>query len=167
MKKMQLLVSLSASTAVTFVSLIVMAAQKTANITVQATVGPTCSISTLPTTMDFGTYDGTDGDAIANTTFAINCNSGTSYSLGLDNGGNYSVPNRQMKLVPSNFIAYQIYKEAGFINIWGDIGSGNEVTGLLGTGSPQSYTAYGKASSGQLGLPTGTYNDTVKLTVKY
>lgn len=117
------------------------------------------------TNMDFGS----DGvlDAIINTTssFNVQCTSGTTYTLSLDDGtGTGSTTTRTMEN-GANAVNYTLWKNAARTQNWGDTG-GDIMTGLSGSGANQSYTVYGQVPT-QTTPPAGTYTDTVTITVTY
>ena len=66
----------------------------------------------------------------------------------------------------SNYIGYQLYKETGHTNVWGNTGSAR-VSGT-GTGSEVTHMVYGLVPvSSPTAYPAGTYNDTVAITVTF
>lgn len=153
-----------------------MAATAEASLTVTATVSATCTATT--TDLAFGTYNpilGANKDSSAGAV-SVTCTNGTPYNIALNAGANPSVANdvttRRMKDGSSNFLSYQIYLDSGHATVWG-AGGGNgtlnpsDSTYFTGTGSAQSYTAYGRipVSGENTAAPQGTYTDTVVVTV--
>ncbi len=134
------------------------AATATATFQVTATVAATCSATT--TNLGFGTYTGAQIDQT--NTIDVTCTNGTTYTVGLNNGANYSAPNRRMTN-GTNFLNYDLYNDAPGGTRWGD-GSGT-VNGT-GNGMAQTLTVYGRLPAGQT-LYTGSYTDTIQVTITY
>ena len=108
----------------------------------------------------------------ANTTVSVTCTSGSPYSIGMDNGANVSGSQRRMKS-GSNFLNYNLYIDPAHTNPWTTTGSPPGCTPagscFLGTGngSAQSVNIYGRVPSIGTAPPTGTYTDTVTMTITY
>lgn len=134
--------------------------------TVTATNGGACSVSA--TTMDFGMRGLLDSDVDASNTIAVNCTSGIGYTIALSGGdtGATDPTQRQMSDAgDTEFVTYGIYRDAARTLPWGDTIGTNTAIGT-GTGSPQSYTGYGRVPAQP--TPTAqTYSDTVVVTVTY
>ncbi len=150
------------------------AATAAANLQVTATVSAACTATT--TDLAFGTYNpiaGANHDATG--TVSATCTSGTDYNIALNAGTNPStagdVMTRRMKDAGSNYLSYQIYLDNTRSTVWGDGTSGvlnpSNSTFFTGTGSAQSYTAYGRipVTAGNTAAPEGSYTDTVVVTV--
>lgn len=135
------------------------AATATTTFNVTATVPTSCSVS-AGGDLAFGSYTGTQIDAT--TTVSVTCTNSTTYTVGLDNGANYSAPNRRMKANASDFLTYDLYSNAGRTTAW------NDTTTVAGTGngSAQSLTVYGRLPASQA-LFTGSYTDLITVTVTY
>ena len=140
------------------------AATDTANMTVKITVTATCDIHTVaPTDVDFGSVASTATN-VASTggVLTVKCTTGTPYTIGLDNGLNFSTT-RQMKNGTTNFVGYGLFRDAAFSNAWGSTvplsaaGTGN--------GANQTFTVYGRVPSAA--SAAGAYTDTVIATVTY
>lgn len=134
------------------------AATATTTFTVTASVAATCSTSA--TNMAFGAYSGTVIDQTS--TITVTCTNTTGYTVALDNGDNYSAPNRRMNNAGS-YLNYELYSDAGRTTRWGD--NPDWVSGA-GTGSAQNLTVYGRLPAGQA-LFIGSYTDTIEVTVTY
>lgn len=145
------------------------AADATANLSVTASVLGACVVVTLP--VAFGLYDPTAvTDNTAGTgTVTVTCTLGTPYTVSLDAGANESttgdVTTRRMLANTSDFLSYQLYKEVGRTNVWGDTVT-NKLDGQTGTGLPQLLSVYGTIPKNQ-NAAVGTYLDTVLVTVTY
>lgn len=138
------------------------AAEATTTFSVTAHVPTSCSISTGPGTLAFGDY--ADAQKDATTPFGVTCTSGGAYTVGLNNGLNYSAPNRRMTDGASHYLNYELYKELAHTNRWGS--AGGELVSGTGTGLEQTLTVYGLLPGSQ-GLIAGDYTDTITITVTY
>lgn len=139
------------------------AAEATTTFSVTAHVPTSCSISSVPGTLDFGDY--ADAQKDATTAFGVTCTSGGTYTVGLNDGLNYSAPNRRMRIgATANYLNYELYSDSGRTIRWGNAaGSWVEATG---DGNEDSYTVYGRLPGSQ-GLIAGNYTDTITITVTY
>jgi len=138
------------------------AATVTANMNVKITITNACTITT-PTDMDFGTRGVLNADFDTTSTFSVTCSNGHAYTVGMNGGVSTNVSARTMVLGGED-VAYQIYRDAGHSQIWGDT-AGQTAAGT-GNGAAQSFTAYGRVPSQD--TPTaGNYTDTVVVTVTY
>lgn len=135
------------------------AATATTTFNVTATVPTSCSVS-AGGDLAFGSYTGTQIDAA--TTVSVTCTNSTTYNVGLNNGANYSVPNRRMKANTSDYLNYGLYSDGGRTTAWDDT---TTVAGT-GNGSAQSLNVYGRLPAGQA-LFTGSYTDLITVTVTY
>ncbi|MCP3102322.1 fruiting body spore coat protein U [Myxococcus sp. K15C18031901] len=151
------------------------AATATANLTVSATVGSACSITSG--TLNFGTYDpiiinSTMGvDLLSSGSLTVTCTLLGSAVVTLGQGSNAgtgstdAVPLRRMKNTTSNdYLSYFLYQDVSRLVVWGNTaGSGLP---YLGTGLPVPVLVYGTVPKGQ-NVPSGTYNDTVVATLTF
>ncbi|MCP3102321.1 fruiting body spore coat protein U [Myxococcus sp. K15C18031901] len=151
------------------------AATATANLTVTATVGSACSISSG--TLNFGTYDpiivnsSLGVDLLGSGSLTVQCTLLGSAVITLGQGSNAgtgstdAVPLRRMKNTTSNnFLNYYLYQDVTRLVVWGNTaGSGLP---YLGTGLPVPVLVYGTVPKGQ-NVPSGTYNDTVVATLTF
>ena len=62
-------------------------------------------------------------------------------------------------------VTYSLYSDSGHSTVWGNTIGSDTVTGT-GSGSPQSFTVYGRVPPQATAAP-GTYNDTITVTVTY
>jgi spore coat protein U-like protein len=136
-----------------------------------------CTLVTQAPTINFGNLPGGTaipaGGVSSTGTIAVQCNRNTPYTVYLGNGANFSNPNRQMKLSAGNFLPYQLYKDSGHSTIWNATGGTAVVGGSggvngTGSGSNQNLTVYAFIAAGTaVPSATGTYQDTVVITVTY
>jgi spore coat protein U-like protein len=141
------------------------AATATTTFNVTATVLDGCSVTA--TNMSFGTFINTTTSTTTNTINVI-CNNETQYSIALTPGNNGG-PNFTRNLVSgNNLLPYNIYKDNAYTQIWGD-GTGGSTTmaNLVANGSEQSYTAFGKIPPIENEPASGTYADTITVSVNY
>jgi spore coat protein U-like protein len=147
----------------------------TANMAVQIVITASCTINAA--SLNFGSNAGTalvSTDILANTTVSVTCTNGSPYAIGMDNGANASGSQRRMKS-GSNFLNYNLYLDIGNSVPWTTATAGpppacttiNNCSLGTGTGSPQSVSIYGKVPSIGTAPPTGTYTDTVTMTIAY
>jgi spore coat protein U-like protein len=127
-------------------------------------------VTVSATTLDFGilhAVNQTDGTA----TLSVNASSELSYRISLDAGLNYESPARHVEY-DRELIQYFLYKDAAYSEEWGDSDyantypMGSSAGPFLGTGAEQVYTVYGRVAN-FAGLVTGTYTDTVTVTVQF
>jgi spore coat protein U-like protein len=145
---------------------------KTSTENVSATVTKSCSAS-IATNLLFGAYD----PIVANTSVALNGTATASVNCTLavpyvvtagqgtypGSGSTDPAPVRQMAN-GTNRLGYSIYQDSGRSIVLGNTAG----TGLNGTGAgvAQTITLYGQIPAG-LNQPSGTYTDTVILSVTY
>jgi spore coat protein U-like protein len=139
---------------------------------VSATVTKSCSAS-IATNLVFGAYDPivTNKSVALNgaATASVNCTSSVPYVVTAGqgtypgSGSTDSAPVRRMAN-GTDRLGYSIYQDSGRTIVLGNTAG----TGLSGTGSggAQTITLYGQIPAG-LNQPSGTYSDTVILSVTY
>ena len=144
------------------------AATATANLSVTATVGAVCTITT--TAVAFGAYDPVSANRSTDLagTGAVNvaCTKGASATIDLGNGSNFASGTRKMSN-GTDTLSYALYKNTLRTQVWG--------TGLAG-GTTAAYTAadynvtaitvYGTVPQAQ-NVSVGSYSDTVVATITY
>ncbi|MHA3890855.1 Csu type fimbrial protein [Acinetobacter sp. GXMZU3951] len=137
-------------------------------------VPPICYLTSV-TDIDFGNIADaglTKRNYDADGAVVTRCNVNRSYSIYLGNGNNRITGGNRRMANGSNYLAYQLYKEAARINIWDSTG-GVIVTGgsggvaVTGTGVNQNFPVYGRIPKGTSIPPAGSYTDTVVVTVTY
>jgi spore coat protein U-like protein len=142
--------------------------QVTTNLDVTAVVPEAVTVSA--TTLDFGilhVVNTTDGTA----TITVNASPALNYHIALDAGLNYESPARNVEF-DKELIQYFLYKDAAYTEEWGDSDyantypMGSSAGPFLGIGAEQVYTVYGRAANSG-GLVTGTYTDTVTVTIQF
>jgi spore coat protein U-like protein len=135
----------------------------TANLTVTATVITSCTVT--GGSLAFGNYDPTLATNLdQNGSFIVACTKGTSPIVGLNNGANFATSRRMSN--GTDFLEYEIYKETGRTNIWGNAGGAAVTLGPMTTNAPQTVTVFGRVTPAQ-NVGTGGYSDTVLITVTF
>lgn len=152
----------------------VSAANKTAQLTVAATILPTCEAG-IPNgggnthfgTLNFGHYgtletEVTTTGQVNNGAIRIKCNNGTSYSILIDSG--LHSPNTTMRYLSNGsfLVNYNLYIDATRNTIW------DNTLGASGVSNGQEtwLPIYGLIPQ-QSTPPAGTYTDTVNITILY
>lgn len=145
-----------------FVQSSTFAATSTANLTVNATVAASCTVS--GGTLAFGSY--TLAAISASTNITATCTNGTAYNIGLSAGGGSgaSVTTRKMTS-GSNTLNYSLYTNSGNTTIWGNT-VGTDTVSATGTGTAVNHTVYGNVPANQTS-PIGAYSDTVVITITF
>jgi spore coat protein U-like protein len=140
------------------------AAQTSANLAVTATVVANCSVSAG--TLAFGNYDPTAGSPVdATASVGVTCTQGTVASVGLDTGTFGSGGQRRMS-DGSAFLAYDLFKDAGRTDPWGDSGGARLTLAAAPSSAARAVTVYGRVAASQ-DLAIGAYTDTVVVTVTF
>jgi spore coat protein U-like protein len=143
-------------------------ATATASLSVTATVANNCTIST--TALAFGSYDPVVTHASSpldsTGTVVIACTKGATASIGLTTGANPSGSTRRMAN-GAVYLTYEVYKETGRTNVWGNSGTDLVDAGAAPSSAPQTFTVYGRVSAGQTSAVAGSYADTVTATVNF
>lgn len=147
-----------------FFNPVAFAATVTANLPVNAVVNATCIFGNI-TSVNFGGYTGVQNDATGS--IEVTCNTGTPYTIGLNagTGAGATTTNRIMTGTPSGTLGYRLFQNAGRTTNWGNTPPTDTVN-LTGNGAVQLSTVYGRILAGAVPA-TGSYNDTVLITVTY
>lgn len=139
----------------------------TTTFNVSANVLDTCSTVTA-TSLGFGDYDPLSGqDKDATSTIDVTCSNGTAFVVKLNGGVNGNISDRKLKEdAGDEELSYGLFTDASRSTVWGDGAVGQLVSGT-GTGSAIQETVYGRISGGQNDKATGSYSDTITVTVDY
>jgi spore coat protein U-like protein len=139
-----------------------------ANMQVSANVIRKCTITALP--LDFGSYDPVQSNATApldgQATLTVACTKGTSVNIGLDNGTNAEGATRRMTAGGTNLLTYELYKDGGRSQRWGDTAGERYDAGVAPSRDPRNFIVYGRIPGGQDVLE-GSFQDTVLVTVQF
>lgn len=138
---------------------------------VTATVSNSCSTAIgQASDMDFGSVSSLTAATDSISTITLNCPANTSWKLGLSDGVNAVVAGQRRMAGPApDFIGYELYRDSGRSQRWGNdtAGGTNTVNGFGASQSnPTVLTVYGRVPAQTAGTP-GTYSDTVTVTLTY
>ena len=143
------------------------AANATADLAVSATVSNNCTISTAP--LAFGAYDPVDANSAANLngtgTVIVACTKNVAPTIALGLGDNPNGATRRLN-DGTNYLTYEMYKDAARTQVWGDAGGDLLSPGAAPSKAPRTFTVYG-AVTGNQDVPAGNYADTVVATVNF
>jgi spore coat protein U-like protein len=121
---------------------------------------------TSAATLAFGSQTAITSNLYANSSIGVTCTNSTPYTVGLSAGaGSGATVSSRLMTNGSATIPYTIYQDSGHSQVWG-VTSGVNTQAGTGTGSVQTYTAYGQVSP--VSNPVaGSYSDTVSVTITY
>ena len=146
------------------------AATKTTTFGVSAVVNPNCLVSA--TALAFGGYDGTAAKT-GTSDITVRCSTGTTYAVSLSTGGG-TFAQRLLSAGGTNKLQYNLFTTLAATTIWGDgiaVGTGTVPgTGAgMAAGSANTLTVFGQLPDNAFnqGAPSGSYNDTITVTVTY
>jgi spore coat protein U-like protein len=128
-------------------------------------IDPMCSVSADP--VNFGSFSNLSVNRDASTNLRLKCTLKAPYQISLNGGSTTgTVANRRMGQAgnPAS-IGYQLYSDINRSQVWGNT-TANWVPGT-GTGASQPYTIYGRVPPQAMPGVTGTFEDTVTVTVAY
>jgi len=132
---------------------------------VSASVLRTCTIAA--TAIDFGSYDPVGANdttpADQTGTVAVRCTRGTSWSVELGAGDNFSGGRRMQIGATGEYLGYELYSDASRTAVWD---SATPQTGVAANRSPLALTVYGRVPAGQDALE-GAYLDSIAATVNF
>jgi spore coat protein U-like protein len=145
-------------------------ADDTANLTVSATVAPTCKLTTGPT-LSFGTVNPlANNDAQGNIQWVCTNGFNTAIKLGAGSTAGGTISNRLMSDGGTGKLAYQLYTDSARTTVFGDGTAGSSTVAVSGAGyaSPANVTVYGRVLGSAAGAATaGSYTDTVLVTITF
>lgn len=99
-------------------------------------------------------------------TIGLTCTLRTPWQLGLNNGQNASGSIRRMRLgTTSNYVNYELYRNAGRTLRWGNTLDTDTLTGT-GSGLTQTIDVFGRALAPQT-APAGNYKDVITVTMTF
>jgi spore coat protein U-like protein len=134
---------------------------------VSANVIRKCTVQALA--LSFGAYDPIDANRTApldgQSTLTVSCTKGTSVMVALDNGTNAQGQVRRM-ISGKEFLAYELYKDNGRSQRWGDTGDERYDAGVAPSRDPRQFVVYGRVAAGQ-DVAEGNFQDTVVVTVQF
>jgi spore coat protein U-like protein len=121
----------------------------------------------------FGAYNPFSGSNLDSTgTVTVSCLGvlGGVFQVALSTGGSGTFSPRRM-VSGANTLSYNLYVDSSRTQIWGDGSGGTSIRSLncslLCLGIPQNFTVYGRIPASQTGTHSGTYGDTITVTVTF
>lgn len=136
-----------------------------ATFTFSATLVPDCQATS--SAVEFGSVGVLTANKDGQGGLGVTCTTGTTYSVGLDNGLTGTGPTARKLRKGAETVTYGLYKNTDRDQPWGDLAAGaGFVAGGTGTGASQPFTVYGRAPPQTTPSP-GAYADTVVATVTY
>ena len=140
------------------------AATSTSDFDVTAAVTP--AVKVTANALSFGNYDGTR--LTATTLINVTATIGTNYTVAISNGLSPTAGGRRMADTTGelNHLAYGLYVDSQFTQIWGSGAGGTVVRNGQGTGVQQTLTVFGSIPGGQIVKPS-SYKDTVTVTATF
>ena len=157
----------------------VYAATSASDMAVTASVNASCTMSVA--SLVFGIYDpfvaNAAQDLTASATVSTTCTLGATASVKMGTGlhqtserdprcrgGCPSISIRNMSNAGSDSkLKYEIYTNEGLTLVWND----SRVRSVVGTGTSDDLTVYGKVFRNQQAAAAGNYNDSVNVTVHF
>lgn len=164
---------LAAACGATLDGSIAQATTQNSSFTVSVTITATCTISAG--NLAFGSPGLLTANVDQTSTITVDCTNTTPYTVGLDNGVNFSSGTRRMKDTGAGttFVNYGLYTDLARTNAWTTTTSTTTCTGGAntcavgtGSGSNQTITVYGRIPPQTTPAPA-TFQDTVTATVTY
>ena len=139
-----------------------------ASLQVSASVTKNCTITTTP--VAFGGYDSVTTNATAPLDgtggVVVTCTKGAAAKVGLNQGGNAQGATRRMAGTATEFLTYELYKDSGHVNVWGDTASTALDIPAAPNRTARNFTVYGQVAGAQ-DATVGSYTDTVVATVNF
>lgn len=106
-------------------------------------------------------------------TILIRCSAGAAYTVGLGDGDHAAGSTRRMQS-GSNYLNYEIYKNAASPDRWGALGAARRDSAAADTGAgvydsvtTQGFSYRAAILSGQTTPPAGSYSDTIRVDVEF
>lgn len=128
-----------------------------------------CTWPAVPTNINFGTYSVFGGAVTGNSTFTIDCTPPSTGVVTLTRGGSATYARQLSRTTaPAATLGYNLFREAGLANIWGDGTSGTQYLSFVPTAGNKALTAtiFGQIPA-SLDSPPGTYTDTIQATLSW
>jgi spore coat protein U-like protein len=150
------------------------AATRTTTLDVSAVVNPNCLVGTTGA-INFGSFDGSAAKT-GSADVQVRCSNLTPYTVKLSAGTTSGATFAQRLLAGNgtNKLQYNLYTTSALSTIWGDgVAAGTGTMGGVGSGMSstqvKTHTVFGQLPNSVTNqdAPTGTYTDTVTVTVEY
>lgn len=134
---------------------------------VSAVVIHNCTVSASP--VQFGAYDPVTANARTSLTVSgtvtIACTRGSSPVIGLS-AGSHAAGGTRRASDGTNYLAYELFKDTGLTEPWGDKGSDALQAGVALSRTPRRFQVHARIPAGQ-DVPAGTYTDTIVVSVNF
>lgn len=118
------------------------------------------------TDMNFTIAPGTVGQVDSTATVGVRCNQTTFFRVDMDRGENAAGNQRRMISSDGVFLPYAVYSNAARTNDWGSGFFGGRWGLSVGT-LILDVPVYGRIAAVPANLPSGTYRDTITVTVVF
>jgi len=149
-----------------------------ANLTVSADINPSCTISA--TDLNFGAYDpvvaNATQDLATSATISTTCTLGATVKVIMDNGLHSTTELRfsgrmmfftdyrhMSNAVSGSKLQYDLYTNENHTTVW----NASNFREVVGTGTSEDLTVFGKVFKNQQDAAAGSYTDTVSIGVIY
>lgn len=134
--------------------------------TVNGSVPNACTLTPKPVpTLGFGSTPGfITGNVDQTTSIGLVCTGRTPWQIGLNNGLHASGNVRRMANGSGQFVPYELYRDGGRSQRWGNTLNNDTLSGT-GSGASQSLTVYGRVAPQT--ATVGSYSDTITVLVTY
>jgi spore coat protein U-like protein len=134
-------------------------------------VSNSCIASINATDLDFGSVSSLTTARDSTSTITLTCPPNVNWKLGLNNGLHASSTQRRMAGPTGQYVEYELYRDAGRSQRWGNDTTGGTDTvngngSNHGQGSGNGLTVYGRVPA-QPEAASGSYSDTVTITLTY
>lgn len=142
---------------------------RTTTLGVSAVVNPNCLINSQ--NLNFGSYDGTAART-GTADITVRCSNLTPYSVSLSTGGG-TYAQRLLAGSGPNRLQYNLFTSAAATTIWGDgtlsTGTVDGIGGGMSVANERLHTVHGQLpnSVANQDAPTGTYTDSITVTITY
>ncbi|WP_293393780.1 spore coat U domain-containing protein [Nevskia sp.] len=143
------------------------AATASGTLSVSASVASVCLISNG--SLNFGSYDPTSGSTLnGSTTVTLTCTLGTAYNIGLNAGAGTGATVALRKLTSGgNTLGYRLFRDPSRTLNWGNTPATDTLDGTSSASLlTNTITVYGQIPASEA-APTGSYTDSVAITVTY
>ena len=132
---------------------------------VTANISSSCSVAATP--INFGSHTSLATSKTASGNLSVRCTNTTPYTISLNAGTTSGATVASRKLQGnSSTVSYQLYRDAGYTQAWGDGTLGTSTQSATGTGLSQPFTIYGRTDP-QATPAGGSYTDSITVTITY
>ena len=162
---MRIITSIAAFSALLIAPAVANAATTTANFTARITIQGECIVATT-NALDFGNAGVLVNNIDETTTFQVQCTDTVPYAIGLGTGTGVGATTTLRKMTGgAETVDYRMFSDPARTVNWGN-NFGTDTISNVGDGSPQTFIVYGRVIP-QATPVSGTYTDTVQITVEY